>query len=81
MLTDALYLHAAWAQPFAASATSPAPFTSAAGTRVSAQVHARRAVPGTTQADGWTAVSLPYQGGKLAMLALLPPGRAGPARR
>jgi serpin B len=28
----------------------------------------------TTQADGWTAVSLPYQGGKLAMLALLPPG-------
>ena len=45
VLTDALYLHAAWAQPFTASDTSPAPFTSAAGPRVTAAVHARRAVP------------------------------------
>lgn len=76
VLTDAMYLHAAWAQPFAASATSPAPFTSAAGTRVSAQYMHGGQFP-VTQADGWTAVSLPYQGDKLAMLALLPAPGAG----
>jgi serpin B len=31
----------------------------------------------TTSAGGWTAVSLPYRGGKLAMMALLPAARAG----
>ncbi len=76
VLTDALYLHAAWAEPFTASDTSPAPFTSAAGTRVTAQFMHGGPFR-TTQADGWTAVSLPYQGGQLAMLALLPPPGAG----
>jgi serine protease inhibitor len=76
VLTDALYLHAAWARPFAASDTSPAPFASAAGPRVTAQFMHGGPFR-TTQADGWTAVSLPYQGGKLAMLALLPPPGAG----
>ena len=32
------------------------------------------------QAAGWTAVSLPYRGGKLAMVALLPPRAAAAAR-
>ncbi|MGH3396445.1 MAG: serpin family protein, partial [Streptosporangiaceae bacterium] len=72
VLTDALYLHAAWSQPFTASDTSPAPFTTAAGTRVTAKFMHGGPFR-TAQADGWTAVSLPYQGGKLAMLALLPP--------
>ena len=31
-------------------------------------------------ADGWTAVSLPYKGGKLTMTALLPPSGPGVAR-
>lgn len=35
VLTDALYLHAAWAAPFQASQTQPAPFTTAAGRQVS----------------------------------------------
>jgi serpin B len=76
VLTDALYLHAAWSQPFTASDTSPAPFTSAAGTRVTAKFMHGGPFR-TAQADGWTAVSLPYQGGKLAMVALLPPAGAG----
>ena len=37
VLTDALYMHAAWATPFDANATSPGPFTTAAGQRVTAQ--------------------------------------------
>jgi serpin B len=71
VLTDALYLNAAWATPFPPSQTSPGPFTTAGGQPVSAQfMHGddyRRAT-----ASGWTAVSLPYRGGQLAMTALLP---------
>lgn len=74
VLTDALYLSAAWARPFSAGRTEPGPFTPAAGGTATA-----RYMHGTgyryATANGWTAVALPYQGGKLAMTALLP--RAG----
>ena len=77
VLTDALYAHAAWATPFDPHETSPGPFTTAAGRPVRAQFMVGgeyRAV----SAGGWTAVWLPYRGGKLAMEALLPPaGAAG----
>ena len=76
VLTDALYLHAAWAAPFDSSETGPGPFTTAAGSRVMARFMINgpyRAV----RAGGWTAVWLPYSGGKLAMEALLPPAGAG----
>jgi serpin B len=76
VLTDVLYLHAAWATPFQPSQTSPGPFTTAAGQQVSAQFmngDPYRAV----SAGGWTAAWLPYRGGKLAMVALLPPAGAG----
>jgi serine protease inhibitor len=76
VLTDALYLDADWAAPFAASQTRPGPFTTASGQPVSAEfLHggAFRSV----SASGWTAVSLPYRGGKLAMTALLPDSGSG----
>ena len=76
VLTDALYLHAAWAAPFQASQTSPAPFTTAAGQQVSVPFMNGgqfRAV----SAAGWTGVWLPYRGGRLGLLALLPPAGAG----
>jgi len=77
VLTDALYLHAAWATPFDPDETSPGPFATAAGRPVTAQFMLGgqyRAV----STGGWTAVWLPYRGGKLAMEALLPPaGSAG----
>jgi serine protease inhibitor len=77
VLTDALYLHAAWATPFQASQTSAGPFTTAAGRRISVKfMHGGDFR--TTSAGGWTAVSLPYRGGKLAMVAMLPAsGAAG----
>ena len=74
VLTDALYMHAAWATPFDATQTSSGPFTTAARP-VTAQFMTGapyRAV----RAGGWTAVWLPYSGGKLAMEALLPPAGA-----
>jgi serpin B len=76
VLTDALYLNAAWEHPFPASATKTQEFQTAAGREVAAkfmsggQFHQARAA-------GWTAVSLPYRGGRLAMLALLPPAGTG----
>jgi serpin B len=76
VLTDALYLNAAWAHPFQPSATRSEEFQTAAGRDVSAKFMSggqfRQA-----QAAGWTAVSLPYRGDRLAMLALLPPTEAG----
>jgi serpin B len=77
VLTDALYLNAAWAHPFQASDTKSLPFRTAAGREVSAKFMTggqfRQA-----RAAGWTAAALPYRGGRLAMLALLPPtGAAG----
>ena len=76
VLTDALYLHAAWATPFAPGDTKPGPFTSAAGSRVSA-MFMQGGPFRIAEAHGWTAASLPYRGGKLAMLALLPPAGSG----
>ncbi len=75
VLTDALYMDAAWATPFDPNETSPGPFTTAAGQHVPAQFMTGgqfRAV----RASGWTAVWLPYNGNKLAMEALLPPAGA-----
>ena len=76
VLTDALYLRAAWATPFQASQTSPGPFSTAAGRQVSAS-YLHGGDYRMTRAGGWTAVSLPYRGGKLAMVALLPSAGAG----
>jgi serpin B len=72
VLTDALYLHAAWSTPFDPDETSPGPFTTAAGRHVTAQFMINGSYRAVT-ADGWTAVWLPYRGGKLGMEALLPP--------
>jgi len=76
VLTDALYLKAAWATPFQASQTGPGPFTTARGQTVSARYMNGGPYP-TASAGGWTAVWLPYRGGRLAMMALLPPAGAG----
>ncbi len=64
VLTDALYLKAAWATPFQASEIGPGSFTTAAGRQVSAQFkNGGPYVAGS--ADGWTAVWLPYGDGRL----------------
>jgi serpin B len=76
VLTDALYLNAAWASPFEAASTRTQTFRTAAGQNVAAKFmnggRFRQA-----QASGWTAVALPYRGGRLAMVALLPPVAQG----
>ncbi len=75
VLTDALYLQAGWATPFQASQTAPGPFTTAAGRRATVS-YLNGGGYRVFQMAGWTAVSLPYRGGKLTMVALLPPSGA-----
>jgi serpin B len=76
VLTDALYLDAGWATPFTPSLTKPGPFATASGGSATPQYMHGGGYRLAT-ADGWTAVSLPYRGGALAMTALLPPAGAG----
>jgi serpin B len=75
VLTDALYMNAPWATPFDPDDTVPDSFTTAAGQHVTAKFMTNGPYRATL-ADGWTAVWLPYRGGKLAMEALLPPAGA-----
>ncbi|HEY2442048.1 MAG TPA: serpin family protein [Streptosporangiaceae bacterium] len=78
VLTDALYLDAGWATPFERALTRPGMFTTASGGLATPEfMHGGEYAYAT--AGGWTAVSLPYRGGKLAMTALLPPAATGRA--
>jgi serpin B len=63
---------AKWATPFDASKTQPGTFTPAGAKPVTVPFLNGNGFP-YAAADGWQAVSLPYQGGTLTMTALLPP--------
>jgi serpin B len=74
VLTDALYLKARWAQPF--SSTEPAAFAAPTGP---IQVDMMSGAPGVGRAAaGWQSVELPYRGGTLAAVAVLPPEGTDP---
>jgi serine protease inhibitor len=75
VLTDALYLKAAWATPFEAARTVPGPFTTPGGHTVTAQFM-NGGLYASASLDGWTAVRVSYRGGRLALVALLPPPNA-----
>jgi serpin B len=76
VLTDALYLNATWATKFQSADTFPLPFSTASGKTVNPQfMHGVGYQVG--DAGGWTGVTLPYQGGKVKMIALLPPKASG----
>jgi serpin B len=70
LLTDALYLNANWKHPFNHAMTQPGSFSTARG-KVTVQYMSGVSLA-VTKASGWTAVSLPYRGNRLSMLALLP---------
>jgi serpin B len=72
VLTSALYLNAVWAKQFMASQTGPGQFTTATGAEVTA-TYLNGSGYQVATSDGWTGVQLPYRGGKVSMVALLPP--------
>ncbi len=72
VLVNAIYLKAAWQTPFAEEATAPAPFTRSGGTAVDVpMMHGGGELP-YASGSGWRAVELPYVGGKLSMLVIMP---------
>ena len=74
VFTDAVYLKAAWQHPFGGEyPTENGPFHSPHGTVTADYLHTIASFR-TAHVDGWIAVALPYQGGRLQMLALLPDG-------
>jgi serine protease inhibitor len=77
VLTSALYMNAAWAAPFDPNQTGPGTFTPDGKARPVTAKYMNGPGFQYAAADGWTAVSLPYKGGKLTMTALLPPAGSG----
>jgi serpin B len=76
VLTSAIYLKAAWADPFPETATGDAPFYPDGPDRPSLTVPMMRgtAARAYVHEDGYQAVVLPYRGGSLAMAVVLPDG-------
>jgi serpin B len=76
VLTSAMYLKAAWAEPFPENATRDAPFYPDGTDRAALDVPMMRgtAARAYRSGDGYQAVMLPYRGGGLAMAVVLPDG-------
>jgi serpin B len=79
VLTNALYLKAAWRHRFNRAKTKPGPFRTGSGAVVRVPYMHGSGYPYAATAAGWAATDLTYRGGRLAMLALLPPV-SGPGR-
>jgi serpin B len=72
VLTNALYLKAPWLTPFDTRTTVDAPFTRADGSTVTVRMMRESESLAYAEGAGWRAVELPYAGGKLAMLVVVP---------
>jgi len=71
-LANAIYLKAAWLEPFLADSTAPANFRLGTGATVSVQTMRTFVTAPTASGQGWRAVELPYVGQELAMLIVVP---------
>jgi serpin B len=74
VLTNAVYLDATWMEPFDPDATSDGPFRLLDGTEVTVPMMHQEGTLPYASGDGWRAVEVPYVGGELAMLVLVPDG-------
>jgi serine protease inhibitor len=77
VLANAVYLKAPWANEFSESATQPRPFHLAGGESADVPTMARQDSLGYAQNDDFLAVAVPYSGGDLQFLVLLPDTAAG----
>jgi serpin B len=71
VLANAIYFKGEWSEPFLNS-TQEAPFTRLDGSQVSVPTMSRRATTPYAAGEDFQAVDLPYKGGRVAMLVLLP---------
>lgn len=72
VLVNAIHLKAPWAQPFSESATRPQPFHIAGGRAQDVSMMQQQGRFGFRRHDGFSAITIPYLGGELQFLILLP---------
>jgi serpin B len=72
VLANAVYFKAAWQNPFPEGATQPGEFRRLDGTAVEAPMMRMQTNLRMMNGNGFRAVELPYAGGQLSMLILLP---------
>jgi serpin B len=72
VLANAIYFKGKWSEKFMESMTRDEPFRLADGGTVSAPMMHRRSNYGYADADGVQVLEMPYQGGELSMVIVLP---------
>ncbi|MCK4222199.1 MAG: serpin family protein, partial [Dehalococcoidia bacterium] len=72
VLTNAVYFNAAWMYPFDEDATSDGSFYLLDGGEVRVPMMTQTESLGYARGDGYQALELPYDGGELSMVILLP---------
>ncbi len=72
VLTNAIYFNGTWADPFKKDATHDEPFRLGADKKVDAPLMHQTGHYGYLDGDGFQALELPYKGGELSMVVLLP---------
>jgi serpin B len=72
VLTNAIYFNAAWAYPFDEDMTADGPFYLLDGGQVGVPMMTQTESFNYTEGAGYQAVELPYDGGELSMVILLP---------
>ena len=72
VLTNAIYFNAAWEHPFNGNITANGPFYLLNGGQVRVPMMKQTKSFGYTEGEGYQAVELPYDGGELSMVVLLP---------
>ena len=77
VLVNAIYLKAPWMQEFAATATKPLLFYVAGGEPPDVATMYRQGMLGYGKREGCSAVTIPYSGGDLQFLILLPEAKDG----
>jgi len=78
VLTNAVYFNAAWEHPFDKKMTANGPFYLLDGGQITVPMMKQAESFGYTEGEGYQAVELPYDGGELSMVILLPEaGRFG----
>jgi serpin B len=77
VLVNAIYLQAPWQDPFPASATKLAQFHLKDGNSVEVPTMRHKSRLGFAQHDGFHAITIPYLGGELQFLVLLPDANRG----
>jgi serpin B len=77
VLANAIYLKAPWATEFSEKETKPRPFHLAGGGSVDVPMMTRLDSFGYAKHEGFVAISVPYSGGDLQLLILLPDTATG----